>query len=66
MTPTPERRHSVDLLLCGHHFRVSREALAAAGARIEYLPGKAADAEAALLGTGETAGVLNAGEYRDS
>jgi hypothetical protein len=39
----------VDLLLCGHHYRVSRAALAAAHARIEYLPGKAEAAEAALL-----------------
>ena len=50
MPPTSERPHSVDLLLCGHHYRVSRESLAAAGARIEYLPGKAEAAEAALLG----------------
>ena len=47
--PTTPRRHSVDLLLCGHHYRVSRPALAAACARIEYLPGKAEAAEAALL-----------------
>jgi len=26
------RAHPVDLLLCGHHYRVSRDALAAAGA----------------------------------
>lgn len=49
--PTPERRHSVDLLLCGHHYRISRKALAAARARIENLPGKADAAEAALLGS---------------
>jgi hypothetical protein len=47
--PAAERRHSVDLLLCGHHYRVSRQALAAAGARIENLPGKADAAAAALL-----------------
>jgi hypothetical protein len=47
--PTPERRHSVDLLLCGHHYRVSRQALAARRARIESLPGKADAAGAALL-----------------
>jgi hypothetical protein len=28
------RRHSVDLLLCGHHYRASCAALAAAGAVI--------------------------------
>lgn len=49
MPPTAWRPHSVDLLMCGHHYRVSRQALAAAGARIEDLPGKAAAAEAALL-----------------
>jgi hypothetical protein len=49
MPPTSRRRHSADLLLCGHHYRVSRPALAAAHARIECLPGKAEAAEAALL-----------------
>ena len=51
MPPTPGRRHSVDLLLCGHHYRVSRQALAAAQARVENLPGKADAAAAALLET---------------
>jgi hypothetical protein len=51
MPPTPQRQHSVDLLLCGHHYRVSRRALAAAQARIEYLPGKVDAAETALLGS---------------
>jgi hypothetical protein len=51
MPPAPGRPHSVDLLLCGHHYRVSRQALAAAGARVENLPGKADAAEAALLGS---------------
>jgi len=32
--PAPARRHSVDLLLCGHHYRTSCAALAAAGAVI--------------------------------
>jgi hypothetical protein len=32
--PAPARRHSVDLLLCGHHYRASCAALAAAGAVI--------------------------------
>jgi hypothetical protein len=49
MPPTPERRHSVDLLLCGHHYRVSRQTLAATQARVEDLPGKAEAAAAALL-----------------
>jgi hypothetical protein len=32
--PAPARPHSVDLLLCGHHYRASCAALAAAGAMI--------------------------------
>jgi hypothetical protein len=32
--PAPARPHSVDLLLCGHHYRASDAALAAAGAVI--------------------------------
>ena len=52
MPPTPGRPHSVDLLLCGHHYRVSRRALAAAGALVMHLPGKADAAEAALLEAG--------------
>ncbi len=34
MPPTPARPHPVDLLLCGHHYRLSRAALMAAGARV--------------------------------
>lgn len=30
--PASERRHPVDLLLCGHHYLTSKAALAAAGA----------------------------------
>ncbi len=30
--PSPGRAHKTDLLLCGHHFRLSRQALALAGA----------------------------------
>jgi hypothetical protein len=32
--PASARPHSVDLLLCGHHYRTSRAALTAAGALI--------------------------------
>src|SRR5581483_6227348 len=32
MPPSATRRHETELLLCGHHFRASRETLAAAGA----------------------------------
>lgn len=45
MPPTPARPHGVDLLLCGHHYRVSRQALAAANASVTELPG----AQPALL-----------------
>jgi hypothetical protein len=34
MPPAPGRPHPVDLLLCGHHFRVSQGTLAAAGAAV--------------------------------
>jgi len=34
MPPAPGRLRPVDLLLCGHHFRVSRAALIAAGATV--------------------------------
>ena len=38
MPPTPTRPHRTELLLCGHHYRVSRQALAAAGAIVRELP----------------------------
>jgi hypothetical protein len=34
MPPTASRPHPVDLLLCGHHFRVSQASLRAAGADV--------------------------------
>jgi hypothetical protein len=39
MPPAAPRRHSTDLLLCGHHYRVSRHALEAARAIVTVLPG---------------------------
>jgi hypothetical protein len=36
--PASARPHSVDLLLCGHHYRASGAALAAAGAVIMGRP----------------------------
>jgi hypothetical protein len=39
----------VDLLLCGHHYRVSQAKLEAAGTVAEELPGHAADVAAALF-----------------
>jgi hypothetical protein len=37
--PAPGRRHQTDLLLCGHHYRASRQALAGAGASVMDLDG---------------------------
>ena len=34
MPAAPGRGHETDLLLCGHHFRASREALQLAGASV--------------------------------
>ena len=39
MPPTRGRPHRTELLLCGHHYRASRQALAAAGAGIFSLTG---------------------------
>jgi hypothetical protein len=39
MPPAPGRDHPTELLLCGHHYRVSKSALAAAGADILDLTG---------------------------
>jgi hypothetical protein len=36
---SPGRSHRTDLLLCGHHYRSSRQALAAAGATVVDLDG---------------------------
>jgi hypothetical protein len=43
MSPAPSRPHETDLLLCGHHYRVSRHALASAGATVRELPGTSGD-----------------------
>ena len=48
MPPTASRR-GVDLLLCGHHYRVSSQALAAAGATVSELPEIAGNRATALL-----------------
>jgi len=48
--PANGRQHRVELLLCGHHYRVSDQALATAGATVQDFPGRAGAAEAALLG----------------
>lgn len=44
MPPAPGRPHPVDLWLCGHHYNASRQALAAAGARIRSLTPATAEA----------------------
>ncbi len=43
MPPTPARPRETDLLLCGHHYRVSRAALASARAEVRALPGTTSD-----------------------
>jgi hypothetical protein len=43
MPPAGGRAHHVDLWLCGHHYRASLAALAAAGARTEDLTGPLAE-----------------------
>jgi len=44
MPATPGRPRPTDLLLCGHHYRVSRRALENAGAAVFVLPGCPDDA----------------------
>jgi hypothetical protein len=44
--PTPTRPHPTDLLLCGHHYRASRRALAAGRAVVHELPGMPRDTAA--------------------
>ncbi len=46
MPPAPGRPHRTDLLLCGHHYRVSRHALTAAGATVSDLSGTPDDVAA--------------------
>ena len=43
MPPTLARPHPTDLLLCGHHYRVSRQKLAALNATVQKLPGVSGD-----------------------
>jgi len=48
MPITPARPYRVDLLLCGHHFRLSQWTLAAAGAVAQVLPGRRTEDARAL------------------
>lgn len=43
MPPAQGRPGETDLLLCGHHYLVSRRALAAVGAIVRELPGMSPD-----------------------
>ncbi|MGD0704224.1 MAG: hypothetical protein ABSA02_30610 [Trebonia sp.] len=49
MPATAARPHRTELLLCGHHYRVSRQALAAANAAVTELLGPEESARTALL-----------------
>jgi len=49
MPPTPDRPRQVDLLLCGHHFRLSQSSLESAGAEVTVLPGTLPENAPALL-----------------
>jgi hypothetical protein len=40
MPATPSRPYRVELLLCGHHFRLSQWTLAAVGGVAQVLPGR--------------------------
>ena len=46
MPRTKARPHHTDLLLCGHHYRASRAALAAVHAAVRFLPGTSPDVAA--------------------
>jgi len=39
MPPGADRQHQTELLLCGHHYRVSQQALRAAGATVLDIKG---------------------------
>ncbi len=49
MPATATRPHSTELLLCGHHYRVSRAALAAASAKVTEVSYPSGSAPQALL-----------------
>jgi hypothetical protein len=49
MPPAAGRRHATDLLLCGHHFRASRQSLTEAGAAVFDGIGRRVRPEAAAL-----------------
>ncbi len=49
LPPTATRPHETELLLCGHHYRVSRQALTAAHAVVCELPWTPRDTAAWIL-----------------
>ena len=49
MPATAARPHETELLLCGHHYRVSRQALTTAGATVTELPRPGGSRPDALL-----------------
>ena len=55
MPPTAARPHETELLLCGHHYRASRTALAGAGAVVRAVPDPSGEV-AAWIGARQYAG----------
>ena len=49
MPATAARPHPTELLLCGHHYRVSRQVLVAANATVTKLSGPEGSPREALL-----------------
>jgi len=49
MPPAATRPHRTELLLCGHHYRASRQALATANATVTKLPGISGSPLASLV-----------------
>lgn len=54
MPASASRPRAVDLLLCGHHYRVAQAAVTAAHGTTEVLPGRSADALLTKLAVQET------------
>jgi hypothetical protein len=48
MPRTSDRPYRVELLLCGHHFRLSQWTLAAVGAVARVMPGNSAECSSEL------------------
>ena len=61
MPSTASRPHPTDLLLCGHHYRVSRQALAAAGAAVFSPDGRPVDAGLSMWSANSPVAAMAAG-----